>query len=71
MKLSDQVRQAIDASGMTWYRIRTTLGLAESTMSRFMSGKGGLSLEVLDALADLLNLNLTTNQRHSKKRKRE
>ena len=57
-KLSDQVRQAVDASGLSRYRISKTLGIAESTMSRFMSGHGGLSMEVLDALADLLDLNL-------------
>ena len=35
------------------------LGLSQATMSRFMSGKGGLSMEYLDALADLLGLNIT------------
>jgi transcriptional regulator with XRE-family HTH domain len=57
-KLSDQVRQAVDASGLSRYRISKDLGIAESTMSRFMTGQGGLSMEVLDALAELLDLNL-------------
>jgi transcriptional regulator with XRE-family HTH domain len=58
-KLSDQVRRAVDASGQSRYRISKELGVAESTMSRFMSGQGGLSLDTLDALADLLDLNVT------------
>jgi transcriptional regulator with XRE-family HTH domain len=62
-KLSDQVRRAVDASGLSRYRISKQLGVAESTMSRFMSGHGGLSMENLDALADLLDLNITTGKR--------
>jgi transcriptional regulator with XRE-family HTH domain len=62
-KLSDQVRRAVVASGLSRYRICKTLGLAEATMSRFMNGQGGLSMAHLDALADLLNLNL-----HSKRK---
>jgi len=58
VRLSDQIRRAVDASGLSRYRICKTLGVAESTMSRFMTGKGGLSMEVLDALADLLQINL-------------
>jgi transcriptional regulator with XRE-family HTH domain len=58
IKLSDQIRRAVDASGISRYRICKDLGIAESTMSRFMAGLGGLSMEYLDALADLLELNL-------------
>jgi len=61
-KLSDQVRQAVNASGMTRYRICKTLGMGESTMSRFMTGTGGLSMENLDALADLLDMNITVGK---------
>jgi transcriptional regulator with XRE-family HTH domain len=66
LSLSDQIRQAVEASGMSRYRICKTLRVAESTMSRFMTGKGGLSMEVLDALADLLKLNITTARRRRK-----
>lgn len=60
IKMSDQIRRAVDASGMSRYRISKELGIAESTMSRFMSG-GGLSQSNIDALASLLGLNVTTN----------
>ena len=63
VKLSDQFRRAVDASGMTRYRIAKELGIAESTMSRFMSGDRGLSLEYLDRLAELLDLKLVLPRR--------
>jgi transcriptional regulator with XRE-family HTH domain len=67
VKLSDQVRRAVDASGLSRYRIAKTIGVAESTMSRFMAGKGGLSLANLDTLADLLGLNVAAPRRPKKK----
>ncbi len=66
-KLSDQIRQAVDASGMTRYRISKELGIGESTMSRFMSGKGGLSMDNLDALVELLALHLAAGKPPKKK----
>jgi transcriptional regulator with XRE-family HTH domain len=62
-KLSDQIRRAVDASGLTRYRICKQLGIAESTLSRFMSGQGGLSMEYLDRLAELLDLRIETGER--------
>jgi transcriptional regulator with XRE-family HTH domain len=68
VKLSDQVRRAVDASGLSRYRISKELGIAESTMSRFMSGQGGLSMEVLDRLADLLGLRIKTTRRRKQQK---
>ncbi len=59
VRLSEQIRRAVATSGLSQYRISKELGVAESTISRFMSGKGGLSMEFLDVLADLLDLNIT------------
>ena len=64
-KLSDQVRRAVNDSGLSRYAICKALGLAQATMSRFMAGKGGLSMESLDALADLLDLNITVGKPRS------
>ena len=65
-KLSDEVRRAVDASGLSRYRISKTLGIAESTISRFMAGSG-LSMEYLDALAELLDMHLAVAKRPKKK----
>jgi transcriptional regulator with XRE-family HTH domain len=62
-KLSDQVRRAVDDSGLSRYAICKSLGLSQATMSRFMNSKGLLSMEYLDALADLLGLNITVEKR--------
>lgn len=61
--MSDQIRDAIDAIDMSRYAICKHLDLAESTMSRFMSGRGGLSMNTLDALSELLDLNLVSVKR--------
>ena len=57
-KLSDEIRDAVNASGMSRYAICQTLGIAEATMSRFMNGKGGLSMEFIDRLAELLGMHI-------------
>jgi transcriptional regulator with XRE-family HTH domain len=67
LTLTDEIRLAVDASGMSRYRICKLLGIAESVLSRFMSGKAGLSLETLDRLAKLLDLHLAAGKRPKKK----
>jgi transcriptional regulator with XRE-family HTH domain len=55
-RFSDQIRAAVDASGLSRYAICKAIGFNQGAMSRFMAGKGGLSMEMLDRLADLLGL---------------
>jgi plasmid maintenance system antidote protein VapI len=59
--LSQQLRDAIDASGMSRYRICKEIGLAESTMSRFMAGRRGLALTTVDRLGEVLGLRLVAD----------
>ena len=65
-KLSDEVRAAVDASGLSRYRIAKELEISESTMSRFMSGRAGLSMEYLDRLAELLGLHIVAEPKGGK-----
>jgi ribosome-binding protein aMBF1 (putative translation factor) len=65
-KLTDQLRAAIDASGMSRYAVAKTIGLDQSTLSRFMSGKAGLSVETIDKLGTLLGLQLVTTKKPEK-----
>ena len=62
LSFSEQVRRAIRAGDLTVYQIAKETGIDNATFSRFLNGKGGLSIEALDALADLLgwSLNYTT-----------
>jgi predicted transcriptional regulator len=68
VSLSDQVRQAVEESEMSRYAICKVLGLAQATMSRFMSGKGGLSMEHFDAVADLLDLNIAVGETNRRRK---
>jgi transcriptional regulator with XRE-family HTH domain len=56
--LTDQLRQAIDQSGLTRYRIAQETGISESTLSKFYLGQRGLSMEALNALGQCLELTI-------------
>jgi len=56
LKVSDQLREAIDRCGMTWYGIGKATGIDHATLSRFRHGQGGLSFEALDAIGELIRL---------------
>lgn len=56
--MSDRIRELIDECGMSRYAIWKETGIDQATLSRFMAG-GGMSMDNLDKLADLLDLNIT------------
>lgn len=58
IRFSDQIRQAVDSSDLSRYRICKEAGIDQAAFSRFMSGKVGLSMRTLDALADVLGLDV-------------
>ena len=60
-KLSDQVRRAVDESGVSRYAICKATGIDQGQFSRFMAGQTGLSISALDALADALRLDIVTS----------
>ncbi len=57
--LTDQLRQAIDDSGLTRYRIAKEAGISESALAQFYDGHRGLSLEAINALGKCLQLKIT------------
>ena len=67
-RFSDRIRQAVDASGMRRCAVSEKIGLHESQMSRFMAGKGGLSMAALDRLAALLKIEVTFPEQTDGKR---
>ena len=62
-RLSDQIRAAVDASGLSRYAICKATGIHQPAMSRFMARKSGLTLANIDAMADLLKLELKPGRR--------
>jgi transcriptional regulator with XRE-family HTH domain len=61
VKLSDQIRRAVESSGKSRYAIFKATGIDQATLSRFMSGQYGLPMKTLDRLADFLDLSLATS----------
>ncbi len=56
--MSDQLRQAIDDSGLTRYRISKETGISETALSLFYGGQRGLSMKSLNALGEFLQLTI-------------
>jgi DNA-binding Xre family transcriptional regulator len=68
-KLTDQIRQGIDDSGLSRYRIAQETGIDESALAKFYNRKRGLSLDNLDALCGYLGLRITADGTARKKGK--
>ena len=57
-QLSDQLRQAIEKSGLSRYAVCKACDIDQGSMSRFMAGQVGLSLDTIDRIGDFLGLDL-------------
>jgi transcriptional regulator with XRE-family HTH domain len=64
--LIEQLKAAIEQSGMTRYKLAQAAGVEESTLSRFVNGKRSLSLESASRLAEVLNLELKPRRKARK-----
>ena len=69
IKLTEQVRQAIETCGKTRYQISQDTGIDQATLCRFMGGNGGLSIPVLDTLGEYLGLRIVADKAKSKAKK--
>jgi transcriptional regulator with XRE-family HTH domain len=67
--LTDQLRTAIDHSGLTRYRIAKETGISESALSQFYNGHRGLSMDALNALGEFLQLTIHLGRKPEKKGK--
>jgi transcriptional regulator with XRE-family HTH domain len=61
--IGDQLREAIDKSGMSRYAICKAVEMDQGTMSKFMTGRREISLPTIERLCKLLNLQLTKAKR--------
>jgi plasmid maintenance system antidote protein VapI len=66
--VSDQLRRAIEESGLTRYEIWKRSGVDQGALSRFINNKQSLTLEMVDKLADVLGLELVSNTSKAKDR---
>lgn len=67
--VSDQIRQAIDDSGLTRYRISQETGISETALALFYNGQRGLSMKALNALGEFLQLKVTLGRKPEQKGK--
>jgi transcriptional regulator with XRE-family HTH domain len=67
--LTDQLRQAIDDSSLTRYRIAKETGISESALAQFYNGHRGLSMEALNALGEFLQLTISLGRKPDRKGK--
>ena len=65
--LTDQLRKAIDDSGMTRYFIAKQTGIDESALAKFYNGHRGLSMKALNALGECLDLVITSRSKPARK----
>ena len=55
---SEQLRQAVKASGLSQRKLAKAVGLCPTALSRFVNNERGLRLDVVDVLVDRLGLRL-------------
>jgi DNA transposition AAA+ family ATPase len=65
--LTDQLRRAIDDSGLTRYQIAKGAGIDESALAKFYNGHRGLSMDAMNALGEFLQLKITLGRKPGKK----
>ena len=66
MALQDQLRQAIQQSGLTLYAIAKGAGIAYPVVYRFSTGERDLTRETASRLADYFGMRLTRPKRPKK-----
>ena len=66
MTISDQLRQAIQRSGETRYRLSVESGIDQATLSRFTKLGTGLSLANVDKLCECIGVELGFKKRRRK-----
>ena len=63
-KLSEQLRDAIEQSRASRYKIAKATGVSQSTLSKFVLGtRPGLSFDAMDRVAEYLGLVLVKNRK--------
>lgn len=67
-RLEDSIRDAIKGSGQSQYRIAKETGIAQSRLSRLLSGERGLSADAIERIADYLGLEIVIRPKGPKGR---
>lgn len=65
-RMSERLKEAIEKSAKSRYRIAKDTEIEESALSRFISGKRGLSMEAIDRLLEYLGLEVVEKSKRRK-----
>jgi transcriptional regulator with XRE-family HTH domain len=65
----DQLRRAIETCGLSRYAIWKATGIDQPTLSRFMRGKSGLTIESIDKICQLISARLIVPRKTKRKTK--
>lgn len=68
--ISEQVRDAIEASGMSGYALARAAAIDESLLSKFRRGQSNLSLAAVDRLGGVLGLDIAVRRKPPKTKDR-
>ena len=68
--LTDQLRQLIESAEISRYQIWQQTGIDQAVLSRFVNRKEGLSMESLDKLGEILDLQITKREKKSARRRK-
>ena len=66
---SEQVRDAIEQSGLTRYQISKMSGIHQSILSRFVAGGLTMNFQTMDVLSETLGWSLNVKKQPKGKRK--
>ena len=68
-KLVDAMRQAVETSGKTRYRIAKESGVSAGQLSRLVSGERGMTVDTIERLAEYLGLEIRIAPKEKKRGK--
>ena len=63
---SDEIRNAIEESTLSRYAIWKLTGVSQALLSRFVAGKSGMSMALLDKVAEVIDLHAVSHGRVAK-----
>jgi len=68
MSLSETLKQAVKATGLSLYRVGLDSGVPDEVLGRWLKGERGITLASADKLADYFGLELTPRKAKGKGR---
>ena len=66
--MGNRLKEVLAKEGVTAYRVWKDLGIHQSQLSKFFSGKVNISLEMLERIADYLNYDVVLVKRQRPKK---